>query len=347
MISRLLAAIPALQNEGGGDLAQEAQDLVGRAADGIWGQIVRVLNVEVPILTDIAPDDKSVLVLNVVVFAVFIVGTFVVSKIVQSILAKAMHRRGMDDVGTVGTVQRLVHYVLVVIGFLLAIEQLGFDLTAIFAAGAVAAVGIGFALQNILQNFVSGFILLIERSVKPGDTIEIDGRIVKVEQMGIRSTIVRNWDDEEVIIPNSFLVQNNVKNYTLRDDLHRLRCKVGVAYSSDLDRTREVLLQAAKDLEFRNQKKDPVCLLMEFGDSAVLFDVSVWTNDPWTSRINRSHLNYAVWHGLKAAGITIAFPQMDVHLDVVSQPPARPPESAGSDGDPVGEGGRNTGAVSA
>jgi small-conductance mechanosensitive channel len=312
--------IPGLQDQDTGALAQGAQDLVEQAAGGVWAQIMRFLQVEVPILTDIAPDDRTVEVLNVVVFAGFIVGTFVVSRVAQSLLAKAMHRRGIRDVGTVGTAQRLVHYVLVVVGFLLAVEQLGFDLTAIFAAGAVAAVGIGFALQNILQNFVSGFILLIERSVKPGDTIEIDGRIVKVEEMGIRATIVRNWDDEEVIIPNSFLVQSNVKNFTLRDDLHRLRCKVGVTYGSDMDRTRDVLIEAAAALEFRNMTRDPVCLLLEFGDSAVIFDVSVWTNDPWTSRINRSHLNYAVWHALKAADITIAFPQMDVHLDVVSRP---------------------------
>jgi small-conductance mechanosensitive channel len=343
--------IRRLQDQGASDLAQEAQDLVGQAADGIWAQVIGFLQLEVPILTDIAPDDTSVLVLNVAVFGIVIVGTFALSKVAQSLLAKAMKRRGMEDVGTVGTAQRLVHYVLVVIGFLLAIEQLGFDLTAIFAAGAVAAVGIGFALQNILQNFVSGFILLIERSVKPGDTIEIDGRIVKVEEMGIRATIVRNWDDEEVIIPNSFLVQNNVKNFTLRDDLHRLRCKVGVAYGSDMERTREVLLEAAAAIDFRNMTKDPACLLLEFGDSAVLFDVSVWTNDPWTSRINRSHLNYAVWHALKAADITIAFPQMDVHLNVASEPVGHPAEGAADPrqrpGDPGDSPGRNAEPTSA
>lgn len=310
--------IPGRQDAGAGDLAQGAQDLAEQAVGDIWNRIDGFLEVEVPILNAIAPEAETIVVGNLVMFAVVLVVTFTASRLLQALLAKAMRRRGMTDVGTVGTAQRLVHYTLVVIGVLLAVEQLGFDLTAIFAAGAVAAVGIGFALQNILQNFVSGFILLIERSVKPGDTIEIDGTIVKVEEMGIRATIVRNWDDEEVIIPNATLVQSNVKNYTLRDDLHRLRCRVGVAYSSDLDRTREVLLEAATGVEFRNMTKDPVCLLLEFGDSAVLFDVSVWTNDPWTSRINRSHLNYAVWNALKAADITIAFPQMDVHLDVVS-----------------------------
>jgi small-conductance mechanosensitive channel len=313
-------AVMRMQEGAGGELTQAAeagQQLVEQAAEGVWARLIQFLEFEVPILDAIAPEGRTIVVANVLMFVVFLVATFMISRLAQAVIGKTMRRRGMDDVGTVGTVQRLAHYTIVVVGILLAIEQLGFDLTAIFAAGAVAAVGIGFALQNILQNFVSGFILLIERSVKPGDTIEVDGMVVKVEEMGIRATIVRNWDDEELIIPNSTLVQSNVKNFTLRDDLHRLRCKVGVAYSSDVEQVREVLLEAARGVEFRNPAKDPVCLLMEFGDSSVNFDVSVWTNDPWVSRINRSHLNFAVWHALKAEGIVIAFPQMDVHLDVV------------------------------
>lgn len=321
------------------DAAAAVQELGEQAAGGAWSQIQRVLDAEVPILNALAGGsaDNPIVVTNVVAFAMVVFATFFVSRFAQSLLAGAMHRRGMKDVGTVGTAQRLLHYSIVIVGVGTAIQALGFNLTAVFAAGAVAAVGIGFALQNILQNFVSGFILLIERTVKPGDTIEVDGYIVKVEQMGIRATIVRNWDDEEIIVPNSTLVQSNVKNFTLRDDLHRLRCRVGVAYGSDLERTRDVLKQAAEAIDFRNHAKDPVVLLLEFGDSSVNFDVSVWTNDPWVSRINRSHLNFAIWHALRDAEITIAFPQMDVHLDVVGGlTPTVAPARASSDG---GEGG--------
>jgi len=315
--------------------AAAGQDLVEQAADGLWVQLQRVLDFEVPILNAIASDstEDPIVVSNLVAFVFVLFATFAFSRFVQALVEKAMHRRGVRDVGTVGTAQRLVHYSVVVLGVATAIQALGFNLTAIFAAGAVAAVGVGFALQNILQNFVSGFILLIERSVKPGDTIEIDGRIVKVEEMGIRATIVRNWDDEEIIVPNSTLVQSNVKNFTLRDDLHRLRSKVGVAYGSDMEQVRDVLLEAAGAVEFRNPAKDPVCLLMEFGDSSVNFDVSIWTNDPWVSRANRSHLNFAVWHALKDAGITIAFPQMDVHLDVVRDGPVDSSRGGAEDGD--------------
>ncbi|MDT8368577.1 MAG: mechanosensitive ion channel [Longimicrobiales bacterium] len=309
-----------IQNTSNADLGAAAaagQQIVEDTAGGVVAQIQRVLEIEVPILSALMPGDSAVDVGNVVSFSVILLMTLTLSRVVQLVIGKTMRRRGLSDVGTVGTTQRLVHYALVVIGFGVAVENLGVDLTTLFAAGAVVAVGFGFAMQNILQNFVSGFILLIERSVQPGDTIEVDGAVVKVQEMGVRTTIVRNWDDEEIIIPNSTLVQGNVKNYTLRDDLHRLRSRVGVAYGSDMDRTREVLLEAAAGVEFRNRVKDPVVLLLEFGDSSVVFDVSVWTNDPWTSRINRSHLNFAVWHALKAAGITIAFPQLDVHFDRV------------------------------
>lgn len=315
-----------------GGAAQAGQQLVEDAAGGLIGQIHRLLDLEVPILSALAPGDAPIDVGNVVAAVIVVMLTFVISKGVQVLVGKALRRRGLRDIGTVGTAQRLVHYVLIVLGFGVAITTLGFDLTALFAAGAVVAVGLGFAMQNILQNFVSGFILLIERSVKPGDTIEVEGSVVKVEEMGIRATIVRNWDDEEIIIPNSTLVQGPVKNFTFRDSLHRLRSRVGVLYGSDMERTREVLLAAAEGVDFRNMNKDPVCLLLEFGDSAVLFDVSVWTNDPWSSRVNRSHLNYAVWHALKAAGITIAFPQMDVHLDVVSDGPVDATRDAPEEG---------------
>jgi small-conductance mechanosensitive channel len=176
-------------------------------------------------------------------------------------------------------------------------------------------VALGFAMQNIAQNFVSGVILLVERSIKPGDILRVEGRLVKVMRMGIRATVSRTLDDEEIIIPNSVLVQNSVTNYTLKDRLYRLRALVGVVYWSDMALVRETLERVAKEIPWREKGPEPRILLRQFGDSSVDFEVSVWISDPWRVQLRLSELHEAIWWALKEAGITIAFPQVDVHLD--------------------------------
>jgi small-conductance mechanosensitive channel len=196
----------------------------------------------------------------------------------------------------------------------MALTTVGLDLSALFTTGAVAAVALAFALQNILQNFVSGIILLAERSITPLDILVVDGEMVRVERMRIRSTIVRTVDEEEIILPNSTLVQSNVKNLTLADQLFRVRTQVGVAYATDLDRAARVLAEAASSVERRHTEREPRVNLLSFGDSSIVFDVSVWIDDPWELPATRTELNFAVWRALKGSGITIAFPQMDVHI---------------------------------
>ena len=195
------------------------------------------------------------------------------------------------------------------------LQTIGIQLGALFAAGAVVAVALGFAMQNILQNFVSGVILLAERSITESDILEVDGRIVQVKKMGTRATVARTRDEEEIIIPNSMLVQSSVTNYTLGDHLYRIRAKVGVAYGSDMDQVMEVLRAPEHSVQERVLDRDPIVLLLEFGSSSVDFEVSIWAEDPWAARLIRSALNMAIWRHLKEDGITIAFPQLDVHFD--------------------------------
>jgi small-conductance mechanosensitive channel len=226
-----------------------------------------------------------------------------------------LRSRGIDEEGTLSTSKRLLHYGVVLLGIGIAIQAIGINLGALFAAGAIVAVAVGFAMQNILQNFVSGVILLAERSITESDVLEVDGRVVRVQRMGTRATVARTRDDEEIIIPNSTLVQSSVTNYTLADSLYRIRTTVGVAYGSDMDRVMEVLRLAGESVPGRVQEKGPLVLLLEFGNSSVDFEVSIWARDPWAARVTRSDLNMTIWRKLKEAGITIAFPQLDVHFD--------------------------------
>lgn len=252
---------------------------------------------------------------SVVVMIAVLLLTILVSWIVTRAIRKALKLRGLDDEGTVGVVTRLMHYLILGAGLFVALRIAGIDLTALFAAGAVFAVAFGFAMQNMTANFVSGVILLSERAIKPGDVLEVEGRMVRVRDMGIRATIVRTLNDEDLIIPNSVLVQSTVTNYTFRDQLVRLRVPVGVTYGSDMDQVERTLQQAAEGVEWRSKEKKPVVLLTEFGSSSVDFEVSVWVEDPWRSRWYRSDLRKAIWWALKDEAITIAFPQLDLHLD--------------------------------
>jgi len=250
-----------------------------------------------------------VLILAVVALA------WILSVLVRAALTRAFQRRAPSDQGSQLVVKRLLHYVIMSVGFFLALNLAGFSLTSLFAAGAVFAVVIGFALQNLSENFVAGVILMVERSITPGDVLEVEGRVVRVIRMGIRATVARTRDDEDLIVPNSLLVTTTVKNYTLHDSLYRVRASVGVAYSSDIAKVRGVLESCARSFAGRHASKDPRVLLTEFAANAVKFEVSIWIEDPWHSAWLLSQLNEAVWSALKSAEIAIAFPQLDLHLD--------------------------------
>jgi small-conductance mechanosensitive channel len=145
--------------------------------------------------------------------------------------------------------------------------------------------------------------------------LEVNEQLVQVEQIGIRTTLVRTRDEEALIVPNASLVQSTVKNYTLRDMSFRLRVKVGVTYSSDMTLVRELLEQVGRSLTYRDQGKDPQVLLLDFGSSSVDWELSVWTHDPWLQRLHASVAREAIWSVFQESGIVIAFPQLDLHLD--------------------------------
>lgn len=252
---------------------------------------------------------------TLIVIIVVLVASWLVSWGLTRAIKKALSLRGLKDEGTIGVVTRLTHYLVMGAGLFVALRIAGIDLSALFAAGALFAVAIGFAMQNMTANFVSGVILLTEGAIKPGDVLQVEGRMVRVRDMGIRATVARTLDDEDVIIPNSVLVQSAVTNYTYRDSLMRLRVLVGVSYGSDLRQVRKTLEEAAGELSLRSPARDPVILLAEFGSSSVDFEVSVWIDDPWISRRARSDLRQSIWWAFKQEGITIAFPQLDLHLD--------------------------------
>ena len=253
--------------------------------------------------------------LSIIIFILVISFALAVSFVLQRALKRSLAHRFEKQKGTLAAILRLVHYSIIIIGFGIGLQTIGINISALFAAGAVFAIAIGFAIQNIVQNFVSGIILLVERTIKPGDILEIEGTVVKVVEMGIRTTIVRTWKEEELIMPNSILAQSAVKNYTMRDNEFRLGVNVGVAYESDMKKVISVLEETARNVPWRLPAPEPRVLLQDFGDSSVIFGVYLNVDDPWQQRVYMSDLRIAIWFAFKEANITIAFHQVDIHFD--------------------------------
>lgn len=255
------------------------------------------------------------------------IALLIISTLVAKVGKRAIHQlllRYKVEERQAGTIASLLHYAMLVIGAATALQVSGIDLSALFAAGAFLAVGLGLALQSISQNFVSGIILLSERSIKPGDVLKMEGDLVRVADMGIRASIVRSRDGEEMIVPNSVLSQSAVRNLTLTDHVHRIRVGVGVAYDSDMEQVLRVLCEVAEShqhklLSARGRAQvggeRGSAWMVGFGSSSVDFEVGVWSDSPWEMPLLRSELLLEIWRALKQEEIVIAYPQLDLHLD--------------------------------
>jgi small-conductance mechanosensitive channel len=239
----------------------------------------------------------------------------VISRLLQNAVGRHLKHDDRGDEFEIRTYKKVARFVVWVPGILLAVHVLGINMSAVFTTSGFFALAIAFAMKNAVENYVSGIVIRIERSIKPGDVLELEGQMIRVKKIGFRGTTARSKGEIDVLIPNSLLIQDRIANYTFRDSICRVWTFVGVAYSSDLNKTREVLESVCNNLAGLSDRHAPVVLLNDFGASSVNYKVSVWIDDPWQSSHFKSDLNEAIWNGLNAANIVIAFPQLDVHLD--------------------------------
>ncbi|MHC5100282.1 MAG: mechanosensitive ion channel family protein [Planctomycetota bacterium] len=249
----------------------------------------------------------------IVVIAV-LYGSFFVSWFFQKLFLDILLRKRQIQKGVRVSFERLIHYFVIFVAFLLAISILGFDLTKFTIIISALGVGIGFGLQGVVNNFVSGLILLFERPVRQGDIIEIGGLWAEVKNIGLRATTVRTFDQADLIIPNADLTTNQVTNWTLSSRQVRLIIPVGVAYGSDVPLVFEILTECAKANEKVAKTPEPVVLFLKFGESSLDFELRVWIIDTDYRLMVRSQLHQEIDRRFREANIVIAFPQRDVHL---------------------------------
>jgi small-conductance mechanosensitive channel len=247
---------------------------------------------------------------------IVIFAAYAVSRLVQRIIVRSLRRDKDNDENAIFTYKKVVGITVMTLGFLIAVHVMGINLTTLFHTGGLLAIAAAFALKNVADNLVSGFLLRIERTVKPGDVLETQGQMMTIKEVGLRGTIAITKASKYILIPNSQLIQNWIANYTYEDSLCQIWAVVGVAYSSDLKKVREVLEKVCDSFDGKYQRQ-PEVLLLGFGESAVNYKASIWIKNPWQSGKIKSELNEQIWWALKEAEIEIAFPQLDVHCNNV------------------------------
>ncbi len=280
----------------------------------LWRTVVDTWN-----LTIVDVDGRPVTIGSIAVFALLlIIGTWTCRFISRRIVG-ALARRFSVDEGAAAALQAVVFYVLLVSVVLLALKVVNVPLTVFAVLGGALAIGIGFGSQNIVNNFISGLIILVERPIRVGNLIQLGEIYGTVRHIGARSTRVVTGDNVEILVPNSSFLESNVTNWTLSDDQIRTRITVGVAYGSPVRKVEQLLLEAAKAHEHVLPDPAPQVLFADFGDNALVFQLLVW------ARIRRfvqrqrieSDLRFRIDELFREAGIVIAFPQRDIHLDTL------------------------------
>ena len=241
-----------------------------------------------------------------------------VSRALRFVLTVEVFPRVTLPRGVPATIAMLVNYLVIGIAVVLAVAAAGIQLDRFAIIVGALSVGIGFGLQNIVNNFVSGLILAFERPVQSGDTVEFSSMFGKVSRIGVRSSTVRTFDGAEVIVPNANLISNEVTNWTLSDMRRRMEILVGVAYGTDPRKVLELLLNAARADERLLSNPEPSALFLGFGESSLDFSLRAWTDDFDNYLTIKSDLTLAVHDALYASGIEIPFPQRDLHLRSVA-----------------------------
>jgi small-conductance mechanosensitive channel len=256
--------------------------------------------------------------LHILYFLIFLSFITAISRVIRKALQTKVLPRTRLDVGARASFVNIVIYSLWVFAIYTGINILGINLSSLaFMAGALG-VGIGFGLQNIVNNFISGIILLFDPSIQVGDMVQVGDDFGTVNRINIRTTVVQTFDNASLIIPNSDMLSNKVTNWSFGDPKIRRHVDVGVAYGSDVKLVRKILLQIVADMPDIMDDPAPRVDFKDFGDSALIFRVRFWIDSPDFWLVAPTELRFRIDEEFRKNDIEIAFPQRDIHIRSVS-----------------------------
>ncbi|WP_339669869.1 mechanosensitive ion channel domain-containing protein [Dasania marina] len=252
-------------------------------------------------------------------FIVMLVITYIAAKIINKVFHRLTHKDSSMTVAHLYIIGRFAQYSIYVVGFVLAVSALGIDMSKLALMASALGVGIGLGLQGIVNNFVSGLAILLERSLKVGDFIELDtGLTGEVIEIHMRATLIRTNDNVDILIPNAELTNGKVINWTLEESVRRFRIPFGVAYGSDKDVVKKAVLEAASSVQYTldNEGREPIVWMTGFGDSSLNFTLGVWVTAEQVKRPTALTSDYlwAIDDALRKYKIEIPFPQRDLHI---------------------------------
>lgn len=255
----------------------------------------------------------------VIALLVLLIGLWVAKRI-SRVFRLRLGRLKRIDLNAAAVLSRLLYYLLALLVAFVAMDLAGIPLTVFTVLGGAIAIGIGFGVQNLFNNLISSLILMVERPIRLGDIVVVDEHEGKIEDIGNRCTRLRRSDGVDILIPNSYFLEQAVINWTLLDNDVRGKVAVGVAYGSDTAMTRDLILKATHEHGRIKDSPEAVVLFQEFGDNSLNFEVWFWVTirRPLELRQIESDLRFRIDGLFREAGIEIAFPQRDVHLDVVN-----------------------------
>jgi small-conductance mechanosensitive channel len=264
--------------------------------------------------TDIFKSDNLNIQLNDLLFLLII---WLITRLLLVIINRIFHKRkqiGRLSASQAFLVQKLLRYFIIVLAIVIALQTIGLELTFLLASSAALFVGIGLGIQDVFKDVISGFVLLFGKTIKVGDVVEVEGIIGRVTDIDFRVSRVVTRDDIDMLIPNSKLVSEKVINWSFNNELTRFHVKIGVAYGSDVERIRDILISVAQNHPAITKSKKPFVRFTDFGESSLDFQLFFWSEQTFRIENILSDLRFDIDKEFKKNNITIPFPQRDIHM---------------------------------
>jgi len=250
---------------------------------------------------------------SILALILILIGTFILTGFLKVFIEKILFKKSKLPRGVPAAISVTIRYFLIILGFMFALSAAGIELGKFSLLAGALGVGIGFGLQNIVNNFISGLIIVYERPIQVGDTIEVENLLGQVNRIGIRSSNVKTYDGAEVVVPNGNLISNQLINWTLSDNQRRIDFRIGVSYGSDPNEVIKILEKVANDNEDTLKNPPPRALFDEFGDSSLNFRLLYWV--PYNIGIGtKSDVAIEIFNKFRENDIEIPFPQLDLHV---------------------------------
>ena len=255
---------------------------------------------------------QAITPISIIVFASVFVFILIISKLIRRFLLKRVFPRNEINEGVARSIARIINYFLLVIGFLIALSSAGINVSLLFAGGAAIMVGIGFGLQNIANNFISGLIILFERPIKEGDFIEIAGKMGTVVSISARSTKVETNSGVMIIVPNSFFIEKEVINRSYVNKT-QIEIPITISHEADFEKVKEILIRLGNENDLVLKEFPPSVSFSEINELGILTKLWVWIKDQEMYAAIRSQINYRILQEFKKEGIKFPLPKREVH----------------------------------